>query len=95
MRKIELLAPAGSKESLIAAVESGADAVYLGGNHFGARAFANNFDHEGMREAIEYCHLRDVKVYVTMNTLLFETEIDKAIEEAYFLYKAGADALLV
>lgn len=95
MKKIELLAPAGSKESLIAAVESGADAVYLGGTHFGARAFANNFDHEGLKEAVTYCHLRDVKVYVTMNTLLFETEIDKAVEEAYFLYQIGVDALLV
>ena len=94
-RKIELLAPAGNMDALKAAVSAGCDAVYLGSTLFSARAFAGNFDHDQMTEAIRYCHDRNVRVYVTMNTLLYETEIGNAMEEAGFLYEQGADALLV
>ena len=72
---IELLAPAGSREALVAAVESGADAVYLAGNMFGARAYADNFDEEGMREAIRFAHLRGVHVHVTVNTIMDSREL--------------------
>ena len=74
MRKVELLAPAGTMESLHAAVQCGCDAVYLGGTMFGARAYAGNFDDAQMKEAIRYAHIHGVRVYVTMNTLLDETE---------------------
>ena len=95
LKKIELLAPAGSPDALIAAVQGGCDAVYLGVSQFSARAFAGNFNHEELQDAVRYCHIRGVKVYVTMNTLLFEEEIDRAVEEAGFLYESGVDALLV
>lgn len=93
--KIELLAPAGSMESLKAAVQSGADAIYLGGNKFSARAYATNFDNETMREAIEYCHFYGVKVYVTINTLLKESEIMEALEYANFLNNISVDAVII
>ena len=66
---IELLAPAGSFDALKAAVQNGANAIYLGGQKFGARAFAHNFDYEALKQAVNYCHLRNVKLYVTVNTL--------------------------
>ena len=80
MKKIELLSPAGDFESLKSAVNAGADAVYLGGKKFGARAFSKNFDNEEMIEAINYAHLYGVKVYVTINTIIYENEIDEVIE---------------
>ena len=92
---MELLAPAGSKEALIAAVENGADSVYLGGAKFGARAFANNFSQEELLWAIEYCHMHNVKVYVTVNTLVHQHEIEEAMEFLWFLYTAGVDAVIV
>lgn len=95
MKKIELLAPAGSFECLKAAVNYGADAVYVGGNQFSARAFANNFDAEAMKEAVEYCHLRNVRLFVTMNTLLNEFEIEKAVEMAKYYHSINVDALLI
>ncbi|MDW8801303.1 U32 family peptidase [Clostridium sp. A1-XYC3] len=95
MKKIELLAPAGSMESLYAAVQAGADAVYLGGNKFSARAYASNFDNENMTKALEYCHLYNVKMYVTINTILKEDEVKEALEYAKFLYKIGVDALII
>jgi putative protease len=95
MKKIELLAPAGSIESLYAAVQSGADAVYLGGSKFSARAYASNFDEENMTKAVDYCHLYGVKVYITINTLIKENEIKEALEYAGFLYKIGVDALII
>ncbi len=91
----ELLAPVGSKEALTAAVQNGADAVYLGGKMFSARQYANNFDRDEMREAIEYAHLRGVKVYVTVNTLLADSEFTGAVEYLRFLYESGADAIIV
>lgn len=95
MNKIELLAPAGSMESLHAAVQNGADAVYLGGAKFSARAYASNFDEENMIKAVEYCHLYNVKIYVTVNTLLKENEIVEALKYIKFLYEIGVDALIV
>ena len=95
MKKAELLSPAGNMESLKAAVAGGCDAVYLGLNIFSARAFAGNFDHEELKEAVKYCHIRNVKVYVTVNTMLFETEIENAKKEIDFLYHQDVDALLI
>lgn len=95
LKKVELLAPAGTREALEAAVAAGADAVYLGTTLFSARAFAGNFTREQAAAAISYCHGHGVRVYVTMNTLLYETELDNALAEVRFLYEAGADALLI
>ena len=72
--QVEILAPAGSYESLMAAICAGADAVYIGGSRFGARAFANNLDEEKMLEAIDYVHLHGRQIYLTVNTLLKENE---------------------
>ena len=69
---VELLAPAGSREALVAAVENGANAIYLAGNAFGARAYASNFDREALREAIHFAHLRHVAIHVTVNTIVAE-----------------------
>lgn len=95
MNKPELLAPAGSMDSLKAAVAAGCDAVYLGMTNFSARAFAGNFDREQLQEAVRYAHMRNVKIYVTMNTMLYETEIENAIRDVDFLYHADVDALLI
>ena len=91
----ELLAPAGSEAALYAAVQSGADAVYVGGSRFSARASANNFDEAAMQKAVEYCHLRGVKLYVTQNTLIKQSELEDAVAYACFLYKIGVDGLIV
>jgi Collagenase and related proteases len=91
----ELLAPAGNMESLIAAVENGADAVYLGVKDFSARAYAGNFTIEEFREALDFAHLRGVKVYVTMNTLIKDSEMEKALELMYTLDELGTDAIIV
>ena len=95
MKLVELLAPAGSREALIAAVENGANAVYLAGNVFGARAYAANFDREGLREAIRFAHLRDVAIHVTVNTIVDDEELPELRDYLRFLYEAGADAILV
>ena len=95
MNKVELLAPAGSFEALKAAVNNGADAIYLGGKNFSARAFAKNFDHEELIEAITYCHLRNVKIYITVNTLLNDYELENAIKECDFYYRNNVDALII
>lgn len=91
----ELLAPAGSFEALHAAVQNGANAVYLSGKDFGARKFANNFSNEELIQAIKYCHIRGVAVYVTVNTLIFNHEIDKLKEYIDFLYQNDVDAVIV
>jgi len=93
--KIELLSPAGNFESLIAAIEGGCDAVYLSGTLFGARAFANNFNDEEIVEAIKYCHLYGVKVYVTTNILIYEHEVDNFIKYVEFLHKNNVDAIIM
>lgn len=95
MKKIELLAPAGDKESLIAAIQNGADAIYLGGTLFNARAFAKNFDNEALKWAIKYAHLRDVKIYVTVNTLYKDNEINELIQYIDYLYDIQIDALII
>ena len=95
MKKVELLAPAGSIESLHAAVQNGADAVYLGGSKFSARAYASNFDEETMKKAVDYCHIYGVKVYVTVNILLKEKELKEALEYVKYLYNIGVDALII
>ncbi len=92
---VELLAPAGSREAFQAAVESGADAVYLAGPSFGARAYADNFDEDGLREAIRFAHLRGVRVHVTVNTIVDDQELSRLAEYLRFLYATGADAVLV
>lgn len=92
---IELLAPAGSKEALQAAVQNGADAVYLGLQAFGARQYAKNFDVDSLREAAVYCHLRDVQIHVAMNTLIYDRELPQAVRLAAEAVRAGADALIV
>ncbi|MCM1497364.1 MAG: U32 family peptidase [Clostridium sp.] len=93
--KPEILAPAGSMEALKAAVSAGADAVYLGGSRFGARAFADNFDESALIEAIEYCHIYGVKVYLTVNTLFRDEEIEELYDYIAPLYEAGLDAVIV
>lgn len=95
MNKVELLAPAGSMESLYAAINNGADAVYLGGSKFSARAYASNFDNENMKIAVDYCHSYNVSIYVTMNTLLKESELSEAIKYVGYLYEIGVDALII
>ena len=85
MKRPELLAPAGSVESLKAAIEAGCDAVYLSGKHYGARSFAANFSDEEIIEAINYCHKYKVKVYVTINTLIYEDEVKNFIKYVDFL----------
>ncbi len=92
---VELLAPAGSREAFVAAVESGADAVYLAGNMFGARAYANNFDEQELREVIHFAHLRNVHIHVTVNTIVDDQELYRLADYLRFLYEAGADAVLV
>ena len=91
----ELLAPAGSFEALLAAVEGGAEAVYVGGKSFSARAFAKNFDLDELRDAVRYCHIHGVKLYVTLNTLIYDKELSAALEYAAELYKMGIDALII
>lgn len=92
---IELLAPAGSEAALRAAVQSGADAVYLGGDKFGARQSAENFSAEEMKKWVKYCHLYGVDVHVTVNTLIKEREIPSLTEYVKTLNKIGVDALIV
>ncbi|MBE7032571.1 MAG: U32 family peptidase [Ruminococcaceae bacterium] len=95
MKKIELLAPAGNFECLVAAVQSGADAVYLSGKAFGARSYADNFDKETLEKAVDYCHLRGAKVYVTVNTLVTDSEMQELSEYLVFLNNIGTDAIIV
>ena len=95
MKKPEILAPAGNMETLIAAINAGCDAVYLSGKKYGARAYAANFSNDELIEAINYAHLYDVKVYVTVNTLIYEDEMDDLLEYVDFLHKIGVDALII
>lgn len=91
----ELLAPAGNMEALKAAIANGCNAVYLGMQKFGARAYSDNFDIENLKEAVEYAHLRDVKIFVTMNTIVFEDEIDDMKEQIQQLNEIGVDGIIV
>ncbi|WP_425756732.1 DUF3656 domain-containing U32 family peptidase [Ihubacter sp. rT4E-8] len=91
----ELLAPAGDMEALKAAVSNGCDAVYLGMQKFGARAYSSNFDAALLSEAVRYAHLRNVKIYVTMNTIVFEDEIEAMKAQLYMLNEMGVDGVIV
>ena len=95
MKMPELLAPVGGKPHLIAAVNNGADAVYMGGLAFNARIFADNFRDDELPEAVDFAHMRGVKVYMTLNTLLRDSELVKAFEYANYLYSIGVDGLIV
>lgn len=94
-KDFELLAPAGNLEILKGVIESGADAVYVGGSIFGARAYANNFTEEELLEAIDFAHLRGVKVYLTVNTLIKNSEFSKLYDYLLVYYKRGLDAVIV
>ena len=94
-KDFELLAPAGNLEIFKGVIESGADAVYVGGSMFGARAYANNFTEEELLEAIDFAHLRGVKVYLTVNTLIKNSELSKLYDYLLPYYKRGLDAVIV
>lgn len=94
-KNFELLAPAGNLEIFKGVIESGADAVYVGGSMFGARAYANNFTEEELLEAIDFAHLRGVKVYLTVNTLIKNSELSKLYDYLLVYYKRGLDAVIV
>jgi putative protease len=91
----EILAPAGGSEQLLAAVRCGANAVYLGAKNFNARRNAENFGETDLRQAVSYCHARNVKVYVTVNTLVLDSELGALEEEADWIAEAGADAVII
>lgn len=91
----ELLSPAGNMESLKAAINNGADAVYLGGKSFGARAYADNFSDEELKEAVRYAHLYGVKLYVTVNTIIYNNEVNDFVKYIELLYRIGVDALIM
>ena len=93
--KKELLSPVGNFESLKQAIHNGADAVYLGGKKFGARAFADNFTEEEMIRAIKYCHLYGVKIYVTINTIIYESELEECLNYIRFLHQNNVDAIIM
>lgn len=92
---MELLSPAGSMDSLKAAALNGADAVYFGTGSFSARRFAGNFEGDELKAALDYCRLGDIKTYITVNTLIFDKEFQRAVEYAAMLYRMGADAVIV
>lgn len=93
--KIELLAPVGNFDCLKAAVQNGADAVYLGASNFSARASATNFNYEDLKKAVEYAHIRNVKVHLALNTLIKNNELNSALELASYAYEIGIDAIIV
>ena len=85
MKKIELLSPAGNLETLMVAVQNGADAIYMAGKKFGARAFSENFNDDEIIEAINYCHLYGVKIYITINTIVYDDEVEDFINYVDFI----------
>ena len=95
MKKIEVLSPCGGFDSVVAAVRSGADAVYLGSKEFSARAGAENFDDAQLHKAVAYCHVRGVKVYLTLNTIIFDSELEAVKSLIISAAKADVDALIV
>ena len=92
---LELLAPAGNWDALVAALENGADAVYLGGKAFSARQFADNLTLDMIKKAVEYAHLRDAKIYVTVNTLLHSRELNEVLDYVFELYNLDVDAVII
>ena len=95
MKKIELLSPVGDQETLYYAIHAGCDAVYLSGTNYGARKYAKNFTLEELQQAVKYCHLYGVKIYVTVNTLIYESEIDQLINYIRKLKEINIDALIM
>lgn len=95
MKNIELLAPAGNIKAVYQAVYNGANAVYMGGKNFGARAFANNFSSSEMKHAIDFAHTYGVRVYITVNTLIYQNEMQDFLEHVRNVYELGADALIM
>lgn len=95
MKKPELLAPAGNMDAFVAAIEAGADAIYIGGYTFGARAFANNFSDDEIIKCINYAHLYGVKVYITVNTIVYEKEVDLFLNYIDFLHRNNVDAIII
>lgn len=95
MKKVELLSPVGNKEMLKQAIHNGCDAVYLSGKRFGARAFCDNFQKDELIDAIKYCHLYNVKIYITINTIIFDNEVDEFLMYVKFLYENGVDAVIM
>ena len=93
--KPELLAPAGGKESFFGVLRAGADAVYLAGEHYGARAYAENFSNEELENCIRYAHLYGKKVYITINTLIKNSETDDLISFVKPFYESGVDGVIV
>lgn len=93
--RVELLSPVGNMQTLYQAIHNGADAVYLAGKHFGARKYASNFTNDELKDAIRYAHLFGVKVYVTVNTIVFENEISNFLEYIFYLHKINVDALIM
>ena len=92
---VELLAPAGTKEAFLAAIANGANAVYLAGKKFGARAYASNFEEDELAEVIQHAHLRNMQVHVAVNTIVDRDELPELREYLSFLYDVGADAILL
>lgn len=95
MKNLELLSPVSNLETLMCAINGGADAVYLGGLKFGARAFCKNFDNNDMIEAIKVSHLYNVKIYVTLNTIIYENEVNEFIDYVKFLHENNVDAVIM
>lgn len=95
MKRIELLAPSGNLETLKVAIAAGADAVYIGGYAYSARSYADNFSNEEIIEAINYAHLYGVKIYVTVNTLIYDDEVETFINYIDFLHKNNVDAIII
>ena len=95
MKKVELLAPAGNKQAMIGAINAGADAIYLAGKNFGARAFANNFDMKSLKEMINFAHMRGIFVYVVVNTLIHNDQLDAFIAYTDTLVQSQVDAFIV
>lgn len=95
MKKIELLAPAGNMSGLKAAIIAGADAIYVGGYAYSARGYADNFSNEELVDAINYAHLYGVKIYVAVNTLIYDDEVDIFINYIDFLHKNNVDAIII
>ena len=91
----ELLSPVGNMDCLMAAINGGCDAVYLAGKAFGARGFAGNFSKEELEEAVSICHLYGVKVYVTVNTLIYDNEVESLMKYIDFLHKTSVDAVIM
>ncbi len=95
MKKVELLSPVGNQDMLYQAIHNGASAVYLAGKRYGARKFADNFSNDELKEAIRYSHLYGVKVYVVVNTMIYESEVDDVLSYLKFLYLHGVDAVIM